>query len=283
MPGGGGAVLDDCGGFGATAHSGDNFLAFISSATLQNGMPAQGPTTIDFANAVQSASIWGAGGNGPGATIQMEAFQGLVSVALDTQSVGGGNQWVQLSVANAGGFDRLVVREISGKSAWMLDDLEFGGTSAFVAYCFGDGTGTLCPCGNTGATGRGCDNGTGSGGALLGAVGSNSVSAADLVLQGVGMQAGQPGLYFQGNNATNAGLGFANGDGLRCAGGNLKRIQVRLADVNGSSSTTVNVAAQGLVLAGDTRRYQLWYRSPATSPCGTTFNLSNGIETTWAP
>ena len=158
-------------------------------------------------------------------------------------------------------------------------------------FCFGDGTGTtLCPCGNTGAAGRGCANSTASGGALLEATGSASVGAGDLVLVGSGAQPGQPGLYFQGNNAINGGNGIQNGDGLRCAGGSIRRLQVRTAggaaSANpGGSETTVNIAAVGAVNPGDTRRYQWWYRNPAPggSSCGTTFNLSNGLQVVWTP
>jgi hypothetical protein len=35
--------------------------------------------------------------------------------------------------------------------------------------------------------------------------------------------------------------------------------------------------------SGETRRFQLWYRDAATSPCGSGFNLSNGFELTFAP
>ena len=79
----------------------------------------------------------------------------------------------------------------------------------------------------------------------------------------------------------NGGAGVQFGDGLRCAGGGVIRLQVRFADSNGASQTSVNISAQGGVAAGDTKRYQIWYRDPNTSACGSQFNLSNGLELTF--
>ncbi len=151
-----------------------------------------------------------------------------------------------------------------------------------TAYCFGDGTGTACPCGNSAAAGEGCANSTGSG-AIITASGSVSISAGNLVLSATGLIPSQPGLYFQGDNAVNGGNGIVFGDGLRCAGGGLIRLQVRMSDASGASSTTVNIAIQGGASAGRTTRYQVWYRDPGASPCGTGFNLSNGYELVWTP
>jgi plastocyanin len=151
-----------------------------------------------------------------------------------------------------------------------------------TAFCSGDGSGTACPCNNAGASGEGCANGTGAG-AKLSSSGSTSVSAGDLVLAGSQLVPGQPGLYFQGNNAVNSQAGAVFGDGLRCAGGGVVRLQVRMADGSGASATTVNIGAVGGVAAGTTRRYQLWYRDPSSSPCGTGFNLSNGVEVVFTP
>jgi hypothetical protein len=103
-----------------------------------------------------------------------------------------------------------------------------------------------------------------------------------LVLQGTGLIASQPGLYFQGNNAVNSGNGNAFGDGLRCAGGGVIRLQVRFASSTGESETNISISAKGLPAVGDIKRYQLWYRDPVTTPCGAQFNLSNGFEVTWS-
>ena len=46
------------------------------------------------------------------------------------------------------------------------------------------------------------------------------------VLEAEGMVPSQPGLFFQGDNAINGGLGNPFGDGMRCAGGDIRRFGV---------------------------------------------------------
>ncbi len=150
-----------------------------------------------------------------------------------------------------------------------------GGTT----YCAGDGSGTSCPCGNAGNSDSGCANSTGTG-ASLGTQGVASVVGQSFVLTATGLPANQLGIFFQGNNSINSGLGVPFGDGLRCAGGAAKRLQIVNSDQNGATLTTVDIALQGGVVAGDLRRYQLWYGDPGT-PCGTLFNFSNATEITW--
>lgn len=91
----------------------------------------------------------------------------------------------------------------------------------------------------------------------------------------------QPCLFFHGNNAINGGDGNPFGDGLRCAGGGVVRLQVRFPDSNGNVETNISISVKGGCPAGDLRRYQNWYRDPVTSACGATFNLTNGYEITW--
>ena len=90
-------------------------------------------------------------------------------------------------------------------------------------------------------------------------------------------------LFFQGNSKLAGGAGVTFGDGLRCAGGSALRLETTVADASGQVSTSVALAAAGNVAPGDVRRYQAWYRDPQGSPCGTGFNLSNGLELTWQP
>lgn len=149
-------------------------------------------------------------------------------------------------------------------------------------YCFGDGSGTPCPCSNFGGPEGGCANSTGSGGRLSGS-GSASVSLTNLVLHGTNLVPGHGGLYFQGTTRAAGGNGVPFGDGLLCTGGSTVRLQLRNADASGSSQTTLSIAATGGVAPGDIRTYQLWYRDPTLSPCQGGFNLTQGLEILWLP
>jgi len=159
---------------------------------------------------------------------------------------------------------------------------------AGTAFCSGDGSGTLCPCGNDNdgsLPGAGCDNGTFSSGAMLYSSGEASVAHDTLVLVGYHLEPGNSGLYFQADNDLSPGLIW--GDGLRCAGGNLKRLQVRFADAAGNSHTSISISAKaGNITPGVTRFYQCWYRTTVAPPCGSgvnDFNTSNGYAVTWLP
>ena len=159
-----------------------------------------------------------------------------------------------------------------------------------TGFCFGDGTGTACPCDNNNdgtLPGAGCANGAFASGAKLTGTGEASLSADTLVLSGVGLQPDNSGLYFQADNDLSPG--FVWGDGLQCAGGQLKRLGVRFADGTGASDTsawTTSISElAGNILAGDTKHYQLWYRDTSGGqPCGVgvnDFNATNGYTITW--
>lgn len=259
-------------------------LAGNSIGTFHNS------TSLNFAHQLAPASdgnVW-CGGFSSNNVVKLDASTGAVlssftaSGARGVFELGNGNvMWTNGTGAHVYDPNTNSSTMILAGSSYHLN--LYGGAPPTEAYCFGDGSGTACPCGNTGGTGRGCDNGTGSTGGQLGRSGSTSIGAGDLVLVGSGLEASQPGLYFQGNNAVNGGAGTAFGDGLRCAGGGVVRLQVRVADISGVSSTTVNVGSVGGVAPGDVKRYQLWYRNPNFSLCGSGYNFTNGLELTWAP
>ena len=174
---------------------------------------------------------------------------------------------------------------------WNLDDVAILGVEEPASdpgsgFCFGDpGSGTPCPCNNDNdgsVPGSGCANGAFSSGAQLTGSGVASVSADTLVLSATSMEPSNSGLYFQADNDLSPGLVW--GDGLRCAGGALKRLEVVFADAAGASSTSLVLSTKaGNVSAGDTKYYQCWYRNPAGSPCGAEFNASSGYAVTWIP
>ena len=153
-------------------------------------------------------------------------------------------------------------------------------------YCYGDGSGTACPCGNESQVGdrEGCRNSLGRGGAFEPA-GTPSVSNDTIELDAQRMP-NSSALFFQGTTRTNGGLGNVFGDGLRCAGGSVVRLATK-TNVNGRSKypegSEPPVSVRGGVSAGQTRTYQVWYRNAASFCTPATYNLTNGVELTWIP
>ncbi|MFT7484270.1 MAG: hypothetical protein ACI9F9_000110 [Candidatus Paceibacteria bacterium] len=150
-------------------------------------------------------------------------------------------------------------------------------TATGTPLCFGDGSGAACPCGNAGAGGEGCANSSGSG-AVLTAGGGASVGSDGLHFSASQLPANKPSLLFAGDALLGNGAGQPFGDGLRCAGGSLRRLGVVFADGQGAASWGPGLAAAGNWSAGDTRIFQVWYRDDAGAACGNAFNVSSGVE-----
>jgi hypothetical protein len=158
------------------------------------------------------------------------------------------------------------------------------GAGVGTPYCFGDGTGTACPCGNAGAAGNGCGNSLFATGANLSATGVASVSADSLSLTGTNMP-NSSALYFQGTTQQSGGAGSVFGDGLRCAAGSVIRLGTKNNAANTSSypaAGDLSISVRGAIPgAGAVRTYQVWYRNAAAFCTASTFNLSNGLSITW--
>jgi hypothetical protein len=163
------------------------------------------------------------------------------------------------------------------------------------AFCFGDGTGTPCPCQPPMVPvgfREGCRNGTAgasgryTAGVLL-AEGTASLGADTLVLRAAGLRPNTTALFFQGTQAVQGGLGSQFGDGLRCAGGTTRRLGMRTALPSGTISYPAPgdapVSVRGLVGAPGNRTYQVWYRVAQDWCTPSTFNLTNGWELSWTP
>lgn len=238
-------------------HSGDNFqqslFTFVQSGTA---------TTYTVVDLSVLGSVSG--------TLEFRLM------ALDNTAAGGG------TVGSTGAF-RLAEYSVAGTDSpvRLTGSVQpVGGLG--TPDCFGDGSGNPCPCNNLGATGQGCANASGQG-ATLEATGSSSITAGNLVLTGSNLMPGQAGLFFQGDQELNNGVGLVFGDGLRCAGGQVVRLQVANADAGGVAQSNANIASLGGVAPGETKSYQLWYQDAGPSPCGFGFNLTHSVTLTWAP
>jgi hypothetical protein len=160
-----------------------------------------------------------------------------------------------------------------------------GNAPTSAPYCFGDGSGTACPCGYFGAIGNGCASSVSASGANLSASGVASLAADNVVLQSSSTPNASV-LFFQGTSQTNGGAGAVFGDGLRCASGTVRRLKTTLptsgqAHIPGASDPVLSV--MGGISAPGTYDYQVWYRNAAAFCTSATFNLTNGCEIQWTP
>ncbi len=162
-------------------------------------------------------------------------------------------------------------------TGWTLNG---NGAGSGGGFCYGDGTGSICPCGNLAAPGRGCQNSTGAG-AVLAAAGNPSVIGDTLALKALHCPSQRIGLFFQGERKLGGGSGWLFGDGLRCVGGPVIRLQTVQTDGAGTAVTTVPLANAGGISPGDTVYYQFWYQDPVGSQCATQFNTTNAVARTW--
>jgi Tol biopolymer transport system component len=157
----------------------------------------------------------------------------------------------------------------------------------YAAFC--TGTPGACPCANGGGPFAGCDNSASTGGGLLWATGTPSVSGDTIVLRLDGLPAHTTVIFFQGTAPVAGGNGVPYGDGLRCVGGTVIRLGVRMTTTGSSmfgygvgSDPLVSVAGQ-IPSSGATRLYQAYYRDSAVFCTPQTLNLSNGIMLPWMP
>jgi hypothetical protein len=225
------------------------------------------------------------------ATISIANSQGL----LDPAPVHDGNgcqSGRNVIFASPGGWSNACSLGVSGD--WLVHlvyrKVNCGGATA-IAYCFGDGTGSACPCdpGQAGGPGEGCMNSFGTGG-LFTATGTPSVANDSVVLHTVGLPPTSSVLYFQGTIKQNNGLGSPLNDGLLCVNGAILRLGSRVL-TNGTNDFGFGIGGDPLISAagqipagGGQRFYQAWYRNtdPSWCPPGTS-NLSNALDMTWVP
>jgi hypothetical protein len=176
--------------------------------------------------------------------------------------------------------DTLAVLDFTNRRVTLF---RVGPTPAATPLCFGDGSGTACPCGNAGAAGNGCANSVNASGANLGSSGTASLAADTLTLAGSGMP-NSSALYYQGTSSIAGGAGSTFGDGLRCAGGTVIRLGTKLNAAGASQYPEVGdlaVSVRGAVGAPGSRVYQVWYRNAADFCTSEPFNLTNALSVVW--
>jgi len=168
-----------------------------------------------------------------------------------------------------------------------------GVTPPGTPFCFGNtASGNPCPCGNdndgSDPLGAGCAHDDSAAGARLEAIGVASITGDTLLFEGYRGPISNSSMFFQANNNQD-GNGLFLGDGIRCAGGGLIRLKVKLTDASGyadSSPMVVTTRSASLghtITAGETLYYQWWFRDSNGSPCTNESNTSNGYLITWAP
>jgi hypothetical protein len=217
-----------------------------------------------------NGSGWSALGQGVGSgVVGAMAF-------VDDGTGGSADLYVVGNFSSAGGFG-------SGNIAvWR------GCSGPGTMFCFGDGSTLPCPCANDGRDGHGCQNSASTGGAQMHSSGATHPDT--VVLSVTDELTSALSIFLQGNVEISPAV---FGDGLRCAGGSLKRLYVKSA-VGGATSApgpgdppiSVQSANLGDTIApGSVRIYQTYYRDPSLSfcpsPTGNTWNVSNGVRITW--
>ena len=113
-------------------------------------------------------------------------------------------------------------------------------------------------------------------GATLDWSGSTSLGFNNFTLKAAGCPPGKNAIFFYGHNAT-APTPFYSG--FLCTGGGIFRLQSLVTSTLGTASYTLDLTAPpnpgGLISAGSTWHFQLWYRDPAG--IGGTTNTSDAL------
>ena len=167
-----------------------------------------------------------------------------------------------------------------------------GGMSNLIPYCFGDGSGVSCPCGNNSSPGHGggCAHQNGNGTILTGS-GNPSVAMDTLHFDLTSGPFNTFSVLVSGNNQlpqTGAciGCGIPAFDGLRCAGGAFVRHGSRAVNASGATNAgwgppagpATGLILQGGFVAGQTRNFFAFVRTDPMATCTTGQNSSNGIS-----
>jgi Tol biopolymer transport system component len=152
-----------------------------------------------------------------------------------------------------------------------------------------------CPCSNDpGGADRGCENSSGTGGAMLSASGVSYLSLDTLEFSTSGERPSALSVLLQGPATLPSGVVY--GQGVRCVGGSLRRLYSKSAVmgsitvpeiVHGDMPVSARSAELGDVIQpGQSRWYLVYYRDPVVlggCPAGSTFNSTQTGRVDWMP
>jgi hypothetical protein len=156
--------------------------------------------------------------------------------------------------------------------------------SVYTTICAGDGTAGNCPCGNAGGPGEGCRFASSLPyGGRLRAYGSNSLAAGELAFVADQVQPINSALLFGGTSVLGGGLGVPLGDGLRCVASPLRRFGLQNTGFFGIAYWGPSFGAGSPWSAGETWRYQVWFRTSPFSVCYTGTSTTNAVAITFVP
>jgi hypothetical protein len=227
----------------------------------------------DGAGPVAEARLYSKTSSTPISALELGGSVFGLKISADGQRAAFGSKSVHANQFGNGGFITLL-----------------GDNTPFTNLCFGNGSlPQACPCANSGMLGRGCQNSSSTGGALLTAAGT--VAPDTIVLTSSNELPHPLSIVLQGTTENANGLLF--GDGVRCVSGVLKRLYTQNA-VNGTVvapgpgdlSITARSAALGDPISpGQVRTYQVYYRDNILSFCpnppGDAWNVSSALRVNW--
>jgi len=221
-------------------------------------------------------------------------------VSVDTSGVQGNARSAWPSISGDGRFvafesdsDNLVAGDTNLNTDIFVRDRDATGFSS-MCHPGQDGV-QACPCSNPPTTiGRGCNNSSATGGALLTASGAAYLTADRLVLTTFAEKPTAFSIVLQGTTLLANGVVY--GQGVRCTGGVLKRLFAKNAVAGsvtapdfgaGDPSISARSAAKGDVIsAGEYRVYLVYYRDPVVlggCSAASTFNATQTGLVVWSP
>lgn len=244
----------------------------LDTASVTIGFPAEPERVLTYTNSLPV---------GPG------EFSLRSNVGTNLLPVGAFSPRVSITVL-IDGSDWQSAAELASRFTLSV---EFDAQDNGAPFCAGDGTGTECPCGNSAATGRGCQNSSGAGARLV-MSGEPSLGADTLEFALDGGPSGSFAVLMSAVAQLNDGLGIRGTppmDGLRCIGGGMIRHGARAIDGTGAVVAPWNQAAQGGIVAnlgvpvGIVRHFQAYLRDLPGEGCGTGINTSNAVSVLIVP